>query len=107
MTKLITLSLMSFLLVSSSTIYTSSEINILQNASSDENMTFEIAKKGRLFIGMTKTEAYEVEGLPYRTKRLADEEGKEMWIYQCNNVMKTVFICISTVMSWTKSRDLS
>ncbi len=34
---------------------------------------------------MIKTEAYEVEGVPYRVKRLEGEDGKEMWIYRCNN----------------------
>lgn len=85
MTKLFVLSLISFLLIFSSAMYSSAEINLLHEPSSEENMIIEIAKKGRLFIGMTKTEAYEVEGLPYRTKRMQGEEGKEMWIYRCNN----------------------
>ena len=44
-----------------------------------------VIAKGRLFIGMTKKEAYDVEGVPYRVRRLSGEDGKEMWIYQCNN----------------------
>ena len=52
----------------------------------DENadVTIEVTK-GRLFIGMTKVEAYDVKGVPYRVKRLEGEDGKEMWIYRCNN----------------------
>lgn len=48
------------------------------------NQVIEIAK-GRLFVGMTKIEAYEAEGVPYRVKRLEGEDGKEMWIYRCLN----------------------
>jgi hypothetical protein len=48
------------------------------------NVPIEVAK-GRLFVGMTKIEAYEAKGVPYRVKRLEGEDGKEMWIYRCNN----------------------
>lgn len=44
-----------------------------------------ILSAGRLFIGMTKTEAFDAEGVPYRVKRMQGEDGKEMWIYRCNN----------------------
>lgn len=44
-----------------------------------------ISSAGRLFIGMTKKEAFDVEGVPYRVKRIQGEEGKEMWVYRCNN----------------------
>lgn len=85
MTKLFALIAMSLLFVTSSPMVSSGEINLLQELSTNKDMTIEIAKKDRLFIGMTKTEAYEVEGVPYRVKRLKGEDGKEMWIYRCNN----------------------
>ena len=48
------------------------------------NVIIKLAK-GRLFVGMTKIEAYEGEGVPYRVKRLKGEDDKEMWIYRCLN----------------------
>lgn len=61
--------------------------NFITNQKPDNfnnNIQIEVAE-GRLFIGMTKVEAYEAKGTPYRVKRLEGEEGKEMWIYRCYN----------------------
>lgn len=60
-------------------------MNLIETSHIKESFGLEVAKNDRLFIGMTKTEAYEIEGVPYRIKRLKGEDGKEMWIYRCNN----------------------
>ena len=48
------------------------------------NVIIKLAK-ARLFVGMSKIEAYEAEGIPYRVKRLEGENDNEMWIYRCLN----------------------
>lgn len=44
-----------------------------------------ILAKGSLQRGMTKKEAYDIEGVPYRVVRVPDEEDKEVWVYRCMN----------------------
>ena len=44
-----------------------------------------ILAEGSLQRGMTKKEAYDVEGVPYRVVRVPDEEDKEVWVYRCMN----------------------
>ena len=44
-----------------------------------------VAKDDGLSYGMSKAEAYEVKGLPDKTNRISGEEGKEMWVYRCEN----------------------
>ena len=85
MIKFFMLSAISFLFIISSAIYCTAEINLKEQSYVKESIGLEVAKKGRLFIGMTKTEAYEIEGVPYRVRRLEGEDGKEMWVYRCNN----------------------
>lgn len=85
MIKFFALSVISFLFIISSVFYSSAEIYLVESFKIKVSPGIEVAEKGRLFIGMTKIQAYEVEGVPYRTKRLKDEEGKEIWIYRCNN----------------------
>ncbi|MGB2692154.1 MAG: hypothetical protein WBB48_11790 [Thermodesulfobacteriota bacterium] len=85
MIRLFALSLISFLFIISSALCSSAEMNLIEPSQINESFVFEVAKKDRLFIVMTKTEAYEVEGIPYRVKRLEGEDEKEMWIYRCNN----------------------
>ena len=38
-----------------------------------------------LSYGMTKSEAYEVKGIPDKTNKILGEEGKEMWVCKCVN----------------------
>lgn len=71
-------------MIYSSSILSFAEINLSNAKELDENIVLEIAK-GRLFVGMTKVEAFEAEGTPYRVKRLEGEDNKEMWIYRCMN----------------------
>ncbi len=54
--------------------------NVVENTDS-----FILIAGGGLSHGMTKLEAYEVKGMPHKTNRLPGEDGKEMWVYQCEN----------------------
>lgn len=85
MFKSVLYSFMAFVFVTIVANYSSAEILLPQQTNFEETELIEIAKKGRLYIGMSKTEAYEVEGVPYRVRRLKGEEGKEIWVYRCNN----------------------
>ena len=40
---------------------------------------------GGVSPGMTKKEVYDEEGVPDKVNRLPGEEGKEMWVYRCQN----------------------
>lgn len=44
-----------------------------------------LASGDGLSYGMTKKEAYDVKGVPEKINRMAGEEGKEMWVYRCQN----------------------
>ena len=84
MVKYFITSIITFVLFISAAQISSAEINFEQKSNIEENVLIELAG-GRLFIGMTKKEAFDVEGVPYRVRRMQGEEGKEMWIYRCNN----------------------
>jgi len=82
--KRLTISSVILGLVISTTFFSFADIKSDHVIDEQANVIIEVAK-GRLFISMTKIEAYEVEGVPYRVKRLEGEDDKEMWIYRCNN----------------------
>ncbi|MEM7007802.1 MAG: hypothetical protein AAF462_01565 [Thermodesulfobacteriota bacterium] len=84
MAKLFLSIIMFFVVMSTTSLYSSADIQSATNKYIEYKTTIELAQ-GRLFIGMTKIEAFDVEGVPYRVKRLEGEDGKEMWIYRCNN----------------------
>ena len=84
MAKLFGISIITFAVFLSATYISSAEINFEQKGSIEEKVFIELAG-GRLFIGMTKKEAFDVEGVPYRVKRIQGEESKKMWVYRCNN----------------------
>ena len=46
---------------------------------------FILAASDGLSPGMTKKEVYDKEGVPDKLNRLPGEEGKEMWVYKCQN----------------------
>lgn len=37
----------------------------------------------KVSYGMTKVEAFDAKGTPDKINRMADEPGKEMWVYKC------------------------
>jgi len=84
MSKTLMVSLAGLGLIFSFSFLSFAEINPVKVTESPENILIEVAK-GRLFIGMTKVEAFEAEGTPYRVKRLEGEDDKEMWVYRCMN----------------------
>ena len=46
---------------------------------------FIIAASDGLSPSMTKKEVYDKKGVPDKINRLSGEEGKEMWVYWCQN----------------------
>lgn len=85
MLKSVLYSFMALIFLAIAANYGSTELPLAEQLNIEKSELIEIAKKDRLYIGMSKTEAYEVEGVPYRVRRLKGEEGKEMWVYRCNN----------------------
>ncbi len=84
MVKFFGISIITFALFISATYISSAEINFEKKNNIEDKVFIELAG-GRLFIGMTKKEAFDVEGVPYRVRRIQGEDNKEMWIYRCNN----------------------
>ena len=84
MSKTLVTVLASVGMIFSFSVLSSAEFYLSEAIESSENVIIEVAK-GRLFIGMTKVEAFEAEGTPYRVRRLEGEDNKEMWIYRCMN----------------------
>ena len=84
MVKLVGISIITFVLFVSGSSVSSADIKFEMKSNYEEKVLIEIAG-GRLFIGMTKTEAFDVEGVPYRVRRIKGEDNKEMWVYRCNN----------------------
>ena len=84
MAKFFVISIISFSIFLSTSLISEAGLRFEQKSIETDNVILEVAD-GRLSVGMTKKEAFDIEGVPYRVKRLQGEEGKEMWIYRCNN----------------------
>ena len=58
-------------------------VNAYNSELSDSSIL--LSRSDGVSIGMTKKEVYDIKGVPDKINRLSGEQGKEMWVYRCQN----------------------